>query len=86
MSDNWERIRDKRMRWSGDIDYEKKIIRVNPSKKKNKKPGDILDTIIHEETHRLHPKMWEKTVRKETKHKIGSMSQKQKNKLYSKYR
>ena len=83
--DNWKRIRDKKMRWRGDIDYDNKVIRINPSKKKNKKPGELLDTIVHEETHRLHPRMWEKTVRKETKHKIRSMSREAKQKLYNKY-
>lgn len=83
--DNWKRIRDKKMRWRGDIDYDNKVIRINPSKKKNKKPGELLDTIVHEETHRLHPRMWEKTIRKETKHKIKSMSREAKQKLYNKY-
>ena len=73
------------MRWRGDIDYDNKVIRINPSKKKNKKPGELLDTIVHEETHRLHPRMWEKTIRKETKHKIKSMSREAKQKLYNKY-
>ena len=81
----WERIKDNRMRWHGDIDYEKKIIRVNKAKKKNPKKGEIINTIVHEETHRLHPKMWEKTVDKETAEKLKALSQVQKNKLYSRY-
>jgi len=83
--EKWTRKVDNKMRWHGDIDEDKKIIRVNKSPSKNKMPGEILDTIVHEEMHRIHPQMHEKTIRTETKHKIKSMSQKEKNKLYSKY-
>jgi len=82
----WKRIVDNKMRWHGDIDEDKKIIRINKSKKKNKRKGEIIDTIVHEETHRQHPKMHEKTVRKETKKKLKKMSIAQARKLYSKYK
>jgi hypothetical protein len=83
--EEWLRVVDNKMRWHGDIDDEKKIIRVNKSPSKNKKPGEILNTIVHEEMHKIHPQMYEKNIKKETKHKIGSMRQKEKNKLYNKY-
>jgi len=73
------------MRWHGDIDYDKKIVRINPSKKKNEKPGELLDTILHEETHMKHPKMWEKTVKRKVNELKKSMSPTRKHKLYSKY-
>jgi len=82
----WKRIKDNKMRWHGDIDDEKRIIRVNKSPKKNKKKGEILDTIIHEEQHRIHPKAHEKTIRKITIQKIKLLGQKEKQKLYNKYK
>lgn len=53
----WKRIVDNKMRGHGDIDDEKRIIRINKSKEKNKKRGEILDSIVHEELHRTNPKM-----------------------------
>lgn len=86
MSDGYKRVRDPKMRWHGDIDEKKKVIRINDSKKKNQKKGELIDTIVHEETHRMHPKMHEKTVRKEAARKVASMGQKAKAKLYKKYK
>lgn len=85
----YKRIVDNKMRNYGDIDDDKKVIRINKKKskewtKKHKKPG-VLDTIVHEETHRKHPKMGEKAVKKKTKKQIKQMGQKQKVKEYSKY-
>jgi hypothetical protein len=82
----WKRIVDNKMRWHGDIDDEKKIIRINKSKKKNEKKGEIIDTIAHEEIHRKHPKMWEKTVGKMAKEYVKKVGFKEKKKMYSKYR
>jgi hypothetical protein len=86
MIKRWKRVVDNKMRWYGDIDYDKRIIRVNKSSKKNKKMGDIINTIVHEETHRLHPKMYERNVKKFVVKKLNRMGKKQKQKLYSKYR
>lgn len=86
MTKKWKRIVDNKMRWHGDIDDEKKIIRVNKSKEDNRKPGEILDTIIHEETHRKHPKMKEETVKSVTKKLMASLSPREKGKLYGKYK
>ena len=71
------------MRSDGEIDFEKKVIRVNkPGSKKHK--GGIIDTVVHEDMHRLHPRMSEKVVRKKTATKIERMSSKSKTKQYSK--
>lgn len=72
-----------KMRTDGDIDFDERVIRVNKSRSKKHK-GGILDTIVHEETHRLHPEMHEKTVRKKTTAKIKKMSPKSKARQYSK--
>ena len=69
-SKKWKRVVDNKMRWYGETDETKKLIKINKSKKKNTKPGDIIDTIVHEEMHAVHPQMHEKTVRKQTKLKI----------------
>lgn len=84
--DGWRRIGKKRkMRFYGDTDYKTKTIRVNKSKKKNKRPGEILDSIVHEESHRLHPKMHEKNIKKHTLKVLKRLSDKMKKKLYSRY-
>ena len=69
----------------GDTDLKKKIIRIN--KKAHKKTGEkIIDTIRHEENHRLHPKMHEKNIRKKTKADLTKMSKKEKQKHYSRFK
>jgi len=49
---------DKKMRDYGEIDFEKKSIRVNPKK------GDLINTIVHEEVHRKYPFKPEAWVKK----------------------
>lgn len=67
----------------GEIDYKKRVISINKTLHKKDKE-DIIDTITHEEMHRKHPKMHEKTVRKETPKVVSKMSNKSKARLYSK--
>jgi len=74
------------MRSAGDIDDEKKIIRVNKKKSKSRGAGEVLDTIVHEENHRLHPKMHEKTIREKTKEDIKKMSSSTKQRYHSLYK
>ncbi len=78
----YKRTTDNKMRSYGETDLEKKTIRINKNKKKNKR-GDIIDTIVHEKEHILHPKKHEKTVRKSTKKKLKGMSSKEKQKHYN---
>lgn len=80
----WTRIKDNNMRHFGDIDYKKKVIRVNKSKKKNSY-GEIIDTIIHEEKHKESPRMKEKNVRTFAEKKVKKMSEKEKRRLYGRY-
>lgn len=77
----YKRSTDNKMRSYGETDLGKKTIRINKSKKKNKS-GDIIDTIVHEAHHILHPKAHERTVQKATKKKLKSMTAKQKAKHY----
>ena len=49
---------DTKMKSFGDIDLEKKIIRVNPHK------GELINTILEEEEHRKNPNLTEKVAKK----------------------
>lgn len=56
----WTRKIDKKMHSFGDIDEDKKVIRVNPKKQ------ELLNTILHEEAHRNYPDKSEKEIKKIT--------------------
>lgn len=77
----YKTIVDNKIKYFGETDTTKRIIRVNKSKKKNRR-GDVLNTIVHEEMHAHNPKMSEKQVVSKTKQKIARMLKKQKNRYY----
>ena len=82
------RIVDNSMRGYGDTEWKQDgSIAVRINKKKSKKEGrcEVLDSIVHEETHLKHPRMHERTVKKKTKASIGRMGRKQKQKHYSRF-
>lgn len=68
------------MRVSGDIDYEKKEIRINPKKRA------LVNTIIHEELHKRFPNKPEKWIYKKAAEKEKKMSIKQQIGLLIKYK
>jgi hypothetical protein len=70
---------DKHMHAFGDIDYQKNIIRVNPTK------GDLVNTILHEEMHRKHPDMPHRTLNKKVQKKIARMDVKAHVKVLKKF-
>jgi hypothetical protein len=70
---------DKHMHAFGEIDYEKRIIRINPTK------GDLVNTILHEEMHRKHPDMPHRTLKKKVKVKIARMDVKAQMKVLKKF-
>ena len=70
---------DKKMRDYGEIDFENKSIRVNPKK------GDLINTIVHEETHRKYPDKPEKWIRKRAKKEEMSLTLGQATELIKKY-
>lgn len=53
----YKRVVDTKMKSYGDIDYEKRKIRVNPKK------GDLINTVCHEEAHKKYPNKTEKQIR-----------------------
>lgn len=76
----YKRTVDRGMHNYGEIDYENKVIRVNPRK------GQLLNTIIHEELHRQHDGWTEKKVRKVAKKKELSLTMAAAAKLIGKFR
>ncbi len=80
----YKRFTDNKMRSSGSIDYDKKEIKVNRKKSKNE-PGGVLDTMVHEEMHRLHPRRHEKNVKSMTTEQVRNMSKGKKKKIFSLY-
>lgn len=83
---HYKKVVDNKMRDFGETDLAKGVIKINKSKKKNKKRGDIIDTIVHEENHVKHPKMHERNIRKKTKTDLKRMKATVKKKLYSSYK
>lgn len=76
-------ITDNKMRAYGDTDLGKKVIRINKDKaKKRNRPGEVLDTIVHEAMHAKHPMMHEYTVRRKTKKLMKKLNKKQKRGYY----
>ena len=61
MDKPYKRVVDTRMHDYGDIDFEKKQIRVNPRK------GDLINTIIHEDLHSKYPDKSEKWIKDKSK-------------------
>ena len=76
----FDRKVDRSMHDYGEIDYENQVIRVNPRK------GELFNTIIHEELHRLHENWTEKKIRKVAKKKELSLTMAEAAKLIGKYR
>lgn len=79
----WKRVVDNKMRSQGDIDLDNRVIRVN--KQKSKAKSSVIDTIVHEEMHRVHPQIHEKNIRRLTSQRVSKMSYAQRQRLYSKY-
>lgn len=76
----WNRKIDKKMKFSGEIDFDKKTIRVNPRKKA------LVNTIIHEELHKQFPNKTEKWVYKKADEKEKKMGIQQQIRLLLKYK
>lgn len=73
-----------KMKAFGSTDLKKKLIEVNKIKAKKSQKGELLNTIIHEQTHAKHPMMKEKNIIKKTAKITKKMSKKQKMKVYKK--
>lgn len=83
---------DTKLKAFGETDFNKKVIRINPSKhnaKAYKKEGiakadrTILNTLVHEYMHANNPSMSEQNVVRQTNKKLSTMSKKSKATLRS---
>jgi len=81
---NWKRMVDNKMRWQGDTDNKKRLIRIN--KKKSASKTSILDTIVHEELHAQDMSKGEKKVYKKTAEIMERLTPKDKARLYARYK
>ena len=75
----WKKSVDNRIRTFGDINYEKKKIRINPKK------GDVIDSIIHENLHKTYPNMTEKQIKNKAAQKNKELSLRKKVELLKEY-
>lgn len=84
----WKRIVDNKMKCYGDIDDKKKVIRIRkkPFKTGKWKKDEVINTVVHEEMHKNHPKMHEKTVHKNTNKILKKLSADYKRKILSRYK
>jgi hypothetical protein len=81
------RIIDHNMKWQGDTDLKRKVVRINPTKSKKKSgKGGVIDTIVHEEYHIAHPKATEKETYAAVPKILARMTAEQKQKLYARYK
>lgn len=95
----WKYVVNNRMSDFAKTDYDTKTISINKKlakkarRTKYKRMGrygvtreesTVINSLVHEDLHRKHPKMLEKTVRKEAKRMVRSMNKGQKRRLYGK--
>ena len=81
----WRWVVDNRMRDYGAIDYERRVIRINHAMHKGQR-GALIDTIFHEELHRLFPSLGERAICDLTRTLLPTLSQQYRSWLYSRIR
>lgn len=81
----WRWIVDDRMRDYGDIDYERRIIRINHVMHKRERES-LIDTLFHEELHRLFPNLGERAICAMTRILLPTLSPRYRSWLYSRIR
>ena len=85
MGRQWRWVVDNRMRDYGDIDYERRVIRINHAMHKRER-GSLIDTLFHEELHRLFPSLGERAICAMTRILLPTLSQQYRSWLYSRIR
>jgi hypothetical protein len=82
---SWRWVIDNRMRNWGDIDFERRVIRVNHAM--HKREGErLIDTLFHEELHRMFPRLGEWAICLMTKTLLPTLSKRYKAQLYARIR
>ena len=81
----WRWVVDNRMRDYGDIDFERRIIRIN--RERHALDGEsLIDTLFHEDLHRLFPYLGERTVCCMTEALLPTLSARYRSWLYARIR
>jgi hypothetical protein len=81
----WRWIVDDRMRDYGDIDFERRVIRINHAIHKRERES-LIDTLFHEELHRLFPNLGERSICAMTQVLLPTLSPQYRAWLYSRIR
>jgi hypothetical protein len=81
----WRWVVDDRMRDYGDIDYERRIIRINRAMHARNRES-LIDTLFHEELHRLLPFLGERAVCALTRLLLPTLSTRYRRWLYGRIR
>jgi hypothetical protein len=85
VADGWRWVVDDRMRDYGDIDYVRRVIRINRAM--HKRDGELLiDTLFHEELHRMFPILGERAICAMTRLLLPTLSRRYRNWLYARIR
>lgn len=81
----WRWVVDNRMRDYGDIDFERRVIRINHAMHRRGRES-LLDTLFHEELHRLFPSLGERAICAMTRVLLPTLSPRYRAWLYSRIR
>jgi hypothetical protein len=81
----WRWVVDNRMRDYGDIDFERRVIRINHAMHKREREL-LIDTLFHEELHRLFPNLGERAICAMTQVLLPTLSAQYRSWLYSRIR
>ena len=81
----WRWVVDNRMRDYGAIDYCRRVIRINREIHKRERES-LIDTLFHEELHRLFPYLGERTICAMTRLLLPTLTKRYRAWLYARIR
>jgi hypothetical protein len=81
----WRWVVDNNMRDYGEIDYQRRVIRINHAMHKEER-SSLIDTLFHEELHRLFPSLGERAICAMTRILLPTLSRQYRAWLYSRIR
>ena len=85
VANGWRGLVDDRMRDYGEINYSRRVIRINRAM--HKRDGELLiDTLFHEELQRMFPVLGERAICAMTRLLLPTLSQRYRQWLYSRIR
>lgn len=81
----WRWVVDNNMRNFGEVNYQRRIVRINHAR--HKEGGEsLIDTLFHEELHRLFPTLSERAVCSMTTTLLPTLSARYRSWLYARIR